>query len=131
MGYLVELAVLRELAGPAPDPGVLRWAARVTRFAISAITLEEIAAWLGANPEPRVQAWLDELLARQVEVLPVSAAIARRAGVLRANSVGAIRTRAAALIAATALEHDLTLVTRTPRAFVGCGVAVLDPTSRP
>ena len=127
MGYLVELSVLRELAGPAPDAGVEAWAARTARFAISAITLEEIAAWLGAAPEPRVLDWLERLLEQHVDVLPVTASIARRSGTLRAAAGSALRTRAAALIAATAVEHGLTLVTRNPRAFDGCGIALLDP----
>jgi len=131
MGYLAELSVLRELAGPAPNPGVQRWADRISRLAISAITLEEIASWLGSNPEPLVLEWLEVLLADHVEVLPVTAPIARRSGQLRASSTGGLRTRSTALIAATAIEHGLTLVTRNPRAFDGCGVAVLDPFASP
>jgi predicted nucleic acid-binding protein len=131
MPYLVELSVLRELAGPAPNRGVVDWAGRISRFAISAITLEEVAAWLGANPEPAVLVWFEQLLEHHVDVLPVTAAIARRSGALRANSGDALRTRSAALIAATAVEHGLTLVTRNPRAFGGCGVAVLDPFASP
>ena len=126
---LVDLGVLRELSAADPDPGVTAWSNGVSRVALSAVTLEEMEYWLASRPNARVREWADRFFVQHAEVLPVSAEIARRAGALRGSleASGRGRTRATMLIAATAAHHGLTLVTRHPRAFDGCGVAVLDP----
>ncbi|HEX2879626.1 MAG TPA: PIN domain-containing protein, partial [Polyangiaceae bacterium] len=63
------------------------------------------------------------------DVLPVNARIARRCAELRSEAVsrGQQRTQADMLIAATAAEHDLVLVTRNERDFQGCGIRVCNP----
>ena len=129
MEHLVDLSALKDLAGPRPSPGLLDWAGRVSRVHLSALTLEEMESWLGARPVARLREWLDGFLERHVEVVPVDADIARRAGEMRGWLLarGESRTRATVLVAATAAQRSLTLVTRTPRAFAGLGVAVLDP----
>jgi predicted nucleic acid-binding protein len=100
--YLVDTNVLSELARAEPRPGVLEWASAV-----------------------RSEAFIDE----HCEVVPVTAEIARRAGQLRGDlqARGASRTQADMLIAATAQEHDLILVTRNTRDFDGCALRLLDP----
>ena len=62
-------------------------------------------------------------------VLPVTEAISERWGILEGDcQLKGIGINAPdGLIAATALEHDLTLVTRNVKDFAGLGVAVLDP----
>ncbi len=62
-------------------------------------------------------------------ILPVTQAIAERWGVLEGQRLIAGRTLGAAdgMIAATALEHDLTLVTRNVKDFAGLGVVLLNP----
>lgn len=59
-------------------------------------------------------------------LLPISAAVARRWGEL--SGVRALPV-VDALIAATALTHGLTLVTRNTRDMEGTGVALMDPFS--
>ena len=69
--------------------------------------------------------WLDRVLAWYGDrILPVDAATARRWGQLSA-ALG--NDSADLLIAATALEHGLTVVTRNVRHFEPTGVSVLDP----
>ena len=57
-------------------------------------------------------------------VLPVTQAIAERWGVLDARRQAAI---ADGMIAATAIEHDLTLVRRNVKDFAGLGVTIFNP----
>jgi predicted nucleic acid-binding protein len=129
MRYLVDTNVLSELSKPSPNYGVVEWAEKVSQFAISAITVEETEFGLNAKPNDRVRAWFEEFVERHCTVLDVTEPIARRSGVLRGTlrSKGKTRTPADMLIAATAAQHGLTLVTRNLRDFEGCGIPVLDP----
>jgi len=78
-----------------------------------------------------LQQWLDETLRPWFEgrILPVSEAIAARWGTLSGECKvrGATLNMADGLIAATALEHGLTLVTRNAKDFEAVGVAILNP----
>ncbi len=129
VNYLVDTNILSELAKREPDEGVRAWAAEIHRCAISVITVEEINLGLVWKPSNRVRAWLDGFLESYTDVLPITESIARRAGILRGQfqSRGITRTQADLLIASTASEHGLTVVTRNSRDFDGCGVAVLNP----
>jgi predicted nucleic acid-binding protein len=73
-----------------------------------------------------VRAWLHEhvLPAFSGRVLPVDAAVALRCARLRVSDPRADRD---CLIAATALVHGMTVVTRNVADFDGTGVALLDP----
>jgi predicted nucleic acid-binding protein len=127
--FLADTNVLSELVRKRPDPGVLRWAKGVRRVAISAITVEEVYFGLLWKPNPRVQGWFEEFLETHCEILPATAEIAKRSGQLRGQlqARGQTRTSWDMLIAATALEHQMTLVTRNVRDFEACGVPLLNP----
>jgi len=62
-------------------------------------------------------------------LLPISEAIAERWGILEGECQlkGLALNAPDGLIAATALEHDLTVFTRNIKDFTGIGVAVLNP----
>lgn len=62
-------------------------------------------------------------------VLPVTQVIAERWGVLdaRRQAAGQPLGIADGMIAATAAEHDLTLVTRNVKDFAGLGVTMFNP----
>lgn len=117
---------------PRPDNGVEQWKhrleGRAMAFAVSAITVDEIVFGLQWRPHAAKTDWFGRFLLRAT-VLPVTEAIARRAGELRAQLalVGQVREQPDMLIAATAQVHALTLVTRNVRDFDGCGIAVLNP----
>jgi len=134
--YLLDTDVvfeLRKAKAGRTDAGLAAWAAGVARqnLFISAITLLEFETAIGrldrkdkdkAGAEG-LRAWLDGqvMAAFDGRILPVDAAVVRRRGRLPyADSRDA-------LLAATALEHGLTLVTRTREAFKAGRVKLFNP----
>jgi predicted nucleic acid-binding protein len=79
----------------------------------------------------QLQKWLDKTLRPWFagRILPVNQPIAERWGVLagQCQMTGRPLKVVDGLIAATALEHDLTVVTRNVKDFAGLGVAVFNP----
>jgi toxin FitB len=129
---LVDTNVLSELPRPKPDGNVVAWFAAQKTIHVSVVTLEELTfgvARASPSARSRLVRWLDAFLEARPIVLDVTAAIARASGELRAmrEARGRRVAQADMLIAATALTHGLTLVTRNGRDFEGCGVAVVDP----
>ena len=129
MTYLCDTNVLSELARPAPNPGVLAWAAETKAVSISSITIDEVIFGLTLRPNIRVLAWFEEFVANSCQVLDVTPTVARLAGAMRARLAGRrqVRTQADMLIAASTAAHGLTLVTRNTKDFTGCGISLLNP----
>ena len=136
-GYLLDTVVLSELRKTARDPHVEAWIAQQdgARLFISVVTLGEIerdiAKVEARDPDfaAKLSAWAATTTTLYAtHVLPVDTRIARRWGRLT-HDLG--RSDADVLIAATALEHDLTVVTRNVRHFEPTGVAVHDPFDGP
>ena len=129
---LVDTNVLSELARPRPNTAVVDWLGAQSRIHLSVVTLEELAfgvARANGAARARLRTWLDALLAARPMLLDVTPAVARASGELRAarETRGRRVAMADMLIAATALTHGLTLVTRNVSDFEGCGVTLLDP----
>ncbi len=127
--------VLSELRRRQRDPGVVAWigAQRQEDCFLSVVSIGEIERGIArrrtADPPFAAQlaAWLDQLLRLHGQrLLPVDLATARLWGQLSAD-LG--HDGADLLIAATALNHGLTVVTRNLRHFRPTGVATLDPWS--
>jgi len=138
MMFLLDTGVVLELrkarAGQS-DPGLAAWAAGIARqkLFISALNLLEIesaAARLGRKDRAAglvVRQWIDNhvMPAFEGRILPVDAAIVRRRAQLPyANTRDG-------LLAATALEHGLTLVTRKVASFRAGRVKLLNPSGVP
>lgn len=131
--YLLDTNVISELVKKTPDPHVLQWLQTVDLLAISAITVEEVRFGQAWQPNTGKLALVSALIDQLHTVYAVTASIAARAGVLRGQfqAQGISRTSPDMLIAATAQEHQLVLVTRDVRDFTGCGVQVMNPFSMP
>ncbi len=93
------------------------------------MTVDEIYFGLTRRPNTRILTWFETFLTTRCQVLPVTIEIAKLAGQLRGqfSVTGQVRTQADMLIAATALVHRLTLVTRNERDFQNCGVILFNP----
>jgi predicted nucleic acid-binding protein len=137
MSYLVDTNALSELRRKAPDPHVRAWfAARppITLF-LSVLTLGEIRKGIEAVADAERRLLLADWLEVELpafftgRILPVDAAVADRWGRLVA-AAGRPLPAIDSLLAATAVEHDLTLVTRNVRDFAGLGTRVIDPWDR-
>ena len=131
--FLVDTDVLSALRRRERNPAIVRWMSkqRSTDLYLSVVSVGEIERGI-ARQERRdpvfaraLSAWLDRVLRVYGErILAVDLATARRWGRLS----GALGHESAdLLIAATALEHGLTVVTRNVRHFEPTGVPVLDP----
>ncbi|MDB5895949.1 MAG: VapC toxin family domain ribonuclease [Rhodoferax sp.] len=134
MSYLVDTNVLSELRRKGPDASVVAWFTRrppVTLY-LSVLTLGEIRKGVeGVSDTARRQALTDWLetdlpLFFTGRVLDVDARVAARWGRLVANA-GRPLPAIDSLLAATALAHDLVLVTRNTKDFVDLPVQLFNP----
>ena len=134
MSYLIDTNVLSELRRKSPDAGVVAWFSQrpAATLYLSVLTLGEIRKGVeGVADDRRRQVlidWLETDLPTYFtgRILPVDVAAADRWGRLVA-AAGRPLPAIDSLLAATALEHDLVLVTRNARDFAGLPVRIFDP----
>ena len=131
--FLIDTDVLSALRRRERNPELVRWVAaqRTTDLYLSVVTVGEIERGIAQQQrrDPSfardLALWLDRVLAWYGDrVLPVDSATARRWGQLSAT-LG--HDSADLLIAATALEHGLSVVTRNVRDFEPTGVSIVRP----
>lgn len=133
--FLIDTNVISELRNPRiADSSVLAWAESLHRndWYLSAITILELerGALRAARKDERKGAMLISWLKDHVmpefsgRILPVDMAVALRCAALHVPDP---RPERDAMIAATALVHGLTVVTRNIGDFANCGAPTLDP----
>ena len=138
-GFLLDTNVLSEFSRSAipPNPKVKRWIewAQPETLFTSVLSFGEIRKGIDLLPPGKkrreLEQWLDEDLNGWFgdNLLPVTKAISNHWGVLAARSqqqgkpLGSID----GLLAATALEHGLTVATHNTRHFQDLGVRIFDP----
>jgi predicted nucleic acid-binding protein len=134
--YLVDANVLSEPTKPAPNPRALDWLRTHERdIAIDPIILGELRFGILLLPRGKKRAslerWFDAGIER-LHCVPWEAATALIWAELlaRLRSSGRAMPIKDSLIAATALTHDLSVVTRNRQDFARAGVRIVNPFER-
>lgn len=137
MNVLLDTNVLSEARRPTPDRGVLEWLDRLDedRAFISVVSLAEIRRGVALMDKGRRRDALAEWLARDLperfagRILAVDEKTAFAWGDLMAEAKrrGIGLASMDGLLAAAALAHGLTLVTRNLKDFQELGVPLFDP----
>ena len=130
--YLLDTNVISELRRPKPHGAVLAWLQSVadSDLHISAVSLGEIQAGIeltrdqDAAKAAEIEAWAD-LMAGSYNVLPMDAATFRLWAKLMHRRSDTLYEDA--MIAATAIRHQLKVVTRNVPDFADFGVELLNP----
>src|SRR3984957_12170254 len=136
-GFLLDTNCISELIRSRPEPRVMDWmrAADESLLYLSALTLGEIRKGAAILPQSKRRTHLESWLELDLQVrfsgriLSFDNAVADRWGWLTAEAERKGRPLAAidGLLAATALEHNLTIVSRNVTDFASTQVAVLNP----
>lgn len=137
MRFLLDTCVVSELVARQPDRGVVQWIDSMDedKLFLSTITIGEIKKGIEKLPtssrRSALAEWLeDELLTRfRDRILPIDTPVMLVWGRLTADleKQGTPMPAIDSLIAATALQGKLNLVTRNEDDFAHCGVAVINP----
>jgi predicted nucleic acid-binding protein len=133
MTHLVDANVLSEPTKPVPSSKVIDWlTVHEGELVVDSIVLGELRIGVLALPAGRKRARLEQWFAavvQAIDCLPWDAAISRRWArlVVDLRRKGWAMPLLDGMIAATALEHDLTVATRNISDFRKAGVRVVDP----
>ena len=136
-GWLLDTNVLSELRRPRPDRNVVAFvsAAALETLFVSAVSFAEIRFGIERLDDAARRAELNDWLEHTVRpmfgqrVLPVSENVMLRWRLLveEGRKTGHTFSQPDLIIAATALEHGLTVATRDVSKFVRAGVRVRNP----
>lgn len=137
MNYLPDTCVISELVKVRPNNSVVKWieACNEDSLFLSVLTIGEIQKGIAKLNDPSrrntLQHWLDDDLCARFSgrILVVSQDVVCTWGVIQANAEkeGAPIPSIDGLIGATAIVHNLTLVTRNVKDIVRTGAHILDP----
>lgn len=130
---LIEANVFSEPTKPAPDSKVVQWLTdNEANLVVDSIILDELYVGILTLPRGRkrtqLEQWFEDVV-QAIDCLPWDAAISRRWAAL----VSGLKRKGESvplldgMIAATALQHDLTIATRNTRDFKKTGVKTLNP----
>jgi predicted nucleic acid-binding protein len=132
-GFLLDTCVLSETRKRRPDAGVVQFLSQAdaAQLYLSVLTIGEMRKGIAkkrltdAEAADQIAAWAERIETDFADrVLSVDVGVARLWGDLSAQGRTPVIDT---LIAATALVHGLTVVTRNVRDFVASGTALLNP----
>ena len=136
-GFLVDTNVISEFTKPLPDSRIIHWldAADPNSLFVSVVTFGEIRLGIEDLPTGKRRTALEEWVQHGLpswfdsHLLPVTKAVADCWGriTIAAKKQGFQLATADGLIAATAVEHGLIVVTRNVSDFSTCGIAIVNP----
>jgi predicted nucleic acid-binding protein len=136
-GFLLDTNCISELVSARPEPRVVEWleSADEGLLYLSVLTLGEIRKGVALLAQGKRRAGLETWLAVELQsrfsgrILPIDVVVADRWGLLAADARRKGKPLAIidGLLAATALEHNLTVVSRNAGDFADTPVAVLNP----
>jgi predicted nucleic acid-binding protein len=136
-GYLLDTNIISELTKLRPEAKVISWfqATGEELLYLSVLTIGEIRKGIDSLPRSNKRALLESWLANDLvlrfsgRILDVNLDIAERWGLMaaKAKMAGAPFAVIDGLMAATALHHNLTLVTRNTKDFQVAGINTLNP----
>ncbi len=134
MSYLIDTNVLSELRNRKADGNVVAWMQARPRLSLylSVLSLGEIRKGIEGVADPTFRQalldWLEVDLPNWFvgRLLGIDAQTADRWGRVQA-AAGRTLPVIDGLLAATALQHGLTLVTRNTQDFAGLGVQIINP----
>jgi predicted nucleic acid-binding protein len=134
VSYLLDTNVLSELRRKTPDAAVLEWFARrpASTLYLSVLTFGElrkgIEGVLDAKRRMALTDWLETDLPAFFagRILPVDTQVADRWGRLL-SAAGRPLPAIDSLLAASAAQHGLSMVTRNSRDFADLGLDVINP----
>lgn len=137
MSFLLDTNVVSEVVRPEPSPKVLNWMStqRDDQLFISAISIGELWRGILLLPQSRKRrglvGWIesDVSVAFAGRILPLDAAVMERWAHLHVSlqKVGRLPQPMDGLLAATAVYHGMTFVTRNIANFQVAGLRVLNP----
>ena len=137
MSWLLDTCVVSELVRPRPKASVVSWVLErdEDELFLSVITIGELEKGIARLPDSPKRVALEQWVRRELadrfrdRLLAVDSGVAARWGAL----VGASEARGQplpvidSLIAATSLQHDLTVVTRNTDDLERCGARCFNP----
>ena len=134
MSYLLDTNVLSELRRKTPNPAVSAWFAMrpATSLYLSVLTLGELRKGIDGVKDAARRLALSDWLQTDMSmffmgrVLSIDEHVADRWGQLVA-AAGRPLPAIDSLLAATALVHGLSMVTRNAKDFEGLGLEVINP----
>ena len=133
--YILDTNVVSELRRPRPNPAVVGWLSATTagQIFIAAVSFGELQAGVEMtrrqDPEKAaaIESWIDAVAA-SYSIIPMDEVTFRRwARLMHRRSDDLIED---AIIAATAMVHNMTVVTRNLRDFEQFAVPTLNPFHR-
>lgn len=127
--FLVDTNVISELFKPLPNPLVTTWLSSQNIIGISVISVEEIYYGLSYKNAQKQLNWFHDFLRYRCQIFSITPQIAQKCGELRAKlrQQGITRTQADLLIASTAYEYQLSIITRNTKDFTNCDINIFNP----